>query len=482
MQASQIFFEKRDNMKKYLAALLVLIIVLTFTACFDSDQGNNETAGASDAPTAQQCAHQFGKWSVTREATCKLEGIQSRECELCGFFETGSLTQLPHVEEIDEAVAATCTTDGMTEGKHCSVCDTVIVKQNVIPAAHNFDAGIITKEPSCYEEGVKTLTCVECGVTNEKSIAKIAHGYDSGRISTQATCNSNGIKTYTCLTCDKSKTETIPKLGHLPNKDYVCSRCGEKCPVELSMTTTEKNNASAVHYISQRQIWHQDDEGRYVLVFSLLDKNEKELSAPAVVEIKIQNDKGEVVYTAIRTVKSSDFTTWYYNNGSVKKYQATIYIYDNELSEGLVDDGDIYFTVYNSGYFSFSESTLSVSGLPVKPTTIILPTLPTTIHDYNYNGKIDSSVKITSITYEISGDDAHIYFTGEKIYDADGSGYSQSCKVGWKLYDEDGYTVASGTFYSTSIAVGEKFRNEKVNAWNVIEPGKTYTLVIMNVD
>ena len=39
-----------------------------------------------------------------------------------------------HTVVIDESVAATATTDGLTEGSHCSVCGETIIAQEVIPA------------------------------------------------------------------------------------------------------------------------------------------------------------------------------------------------------------------------------------------------------------------------------------------------------------------------------------------------------------
>ena len=455
-------------MKKYAVFIFVVLLLLTLLGC-------RETI------TSNECSHSFGMWSVTKEASCANNGVQSRVCEKCGYTDTQPLSSYGHTEVIDTAVQATCTTDGKTEGKHCSVCNAIIVAQTTIPSTHNYDNGKISTPTSCKAEGIKEYTCNSCGNIKTEAIPKTNHDYNSGAVTTSATCESAGVKTYTCNVCGSTKTETIEKLDHAPNSNYICTRCGKKCPVELKMSSSEIAEAKKVNWISNREIDDLEDEKQFRLMFSLKDSSEKYLKVPVIVEIKIENDNGEVVYNATKIVKASDYGGW--TNAYGKEWTAAaIYIKYSEIASGTTEGGKVTFTVYND-YVSFDPTTLTIyDNLPLKPTTIILPTLPDTIHRYNWDDRIDSSCKITNITYEISGDDLYLYFTGEKTYDAEGNKYSQSCVVGWKLYDADGYVVDSGTFYSPNMAVGEKFKNEKEYAWDVIIPGETYILKISNVD
>ncbi len=68
-----------------------------------------------------------------------------------------------HTEVVDEAVAATCTKKGLTEGKHCSVCNLVLIAQEEVDAlGHDLGKWETIEEPTYTEEGAKRRTCSRC--------------------------------------------------------------------------------------------------------------------------------------------------------------------------------------------------------------------------------------------------------------------------------------------------------------------------------
>lgn len=80
-----------------------------------------------------------------------------------------------HTIVVDKAVAATCTHTGLTEGKHCSVCGEVLVKQEVIAATgHRWDGGTVTKPATVSSTGIRTYTCNICGARKNEEIPKLA--------------------------------------------------------------------------------------------------------------------------------------------------------------------------------------------------------------------------------------------------------------------------------------------------------------------
>ncbi|MDD6643669.1 MAG: S-layer homology domain-containing protein [Firmicutes bacterium] len=89
--------------------------------------------------------HDFGEWTQTKAPTCTETGEEKRTCSRCDAFETRELEAAGHSEVVDAAVPATCTENGKTEGKHCTVCGTVIVAQEAVTAlGHSYKDGVCT--------------------------------------------------------------------------------------------------------------------------------------------------------------------------------------------------------------------------------------------------------------------------------------------------------------------------------------------------
>ncbi len=224
--------------------------------------------------------------------TCTERGYTEYTCA-CGnsTYTKDFVDSLGHKECIDEAVRATCTTNGLTEGKHCSVCNQILLEQKIIEKTqHGYDNGEITAVATCSTDGCRTYTCKECGYRHSVSVNKLGHTFDNGKISpnsctatyvcttcgftrTEAvkspvhayndgkitkepTCSATGIKTYTCTKYGSTRTETVQKLEHTYDEGkivkastcttngtmlYTCTVCGTKKTSSLPKSACTPN-------------------------------------------------------------------------------------------------------------------------------------------------------------------------------------------------------------------------------------------------
>jgi len=94
----------------------------------------------------------------------------------------------------------------------------VIFVDEVSDHVHTYDEGVVTKEPTCTEDGVKTFTCTtaDCGETVTVDIPAIGHSMGQWTTTKAATCTEGGIAESECTnaSCDYKDTMTLSALGH----------------------------------------------------------------------------------------------------------------------------------------------------------------------------------------------------------------------------------------------------------------------------
>ena len=187
----------------------------------NTDSSNNEYGFrvVSVTDSIECTIHTFGDWVITEEATCTAEGTQTRTCSVCGTVETQTIAALGHTEVIDKAVAATCTKTGLTEGKHCSVCNTVIKAQEVVPAKGHTEVIDKAVAATCTKTGLtEGKHCAVCGLifTEQKTVPAKGHTEVVDR-AVPATCTETGLtEGKHCAVCGLifTEQETVPAKGH----------------------------------------------------------------------------------------------------------------------------------------------------------------------------------------------------------------------------------------------------------------------------
>ena len=195
----------------------------------------------TEQKTVKATGHDWDEGKITKAATCEEKGVKTYTCRTCKKTRTEDVPALGHQAVTDAAVAATCETDGKTEGSHCSVCGKVLVKQETVKATGHKPVTDAAVAATCETDGkTEGSHCSVCGkvLTEQKTIPAFGHTWDTGKITKEAACETKGVKTYTCEACKKTRTEEIPALVHKFGEWVTTSRADVLSPAKQTRTCT----------------------------------------------------------------------------------------------------------------------------------------------------------------------------------------------------------------------------------------------------
>ena len=167
-------------------------------------------------------------WAVVTEAvaaTCTAKGkTEGRECTVCGAKDPARETDMiPHTEvTFEKAVSPTCTANGLTESKKCSVCGTVTQEQTVVKATGHNIVDVPAVAPTCTKKGLTAgRACSKCDYVEvaQTEVPALGHKYGDDGICTNDGCNQCiHCKTDPC-SCVTPGTSTLKIYVNLYTAD-----------------------------------------------------------------------------------------------------------------------------------------------------------------------------------------------------------------------------------------------------------------------
>ena len=169
-------------------------------------------------------ASHFTSHSPNRVEAEMSEAEKAKYGDIASVHNWSSVRQEPNCGK-DGYIEYTCMVD------HCGT-----TFRHTLPATgqHTWNEGVVTKEPTCTELGVRTFTCTVCHNTRTEAIKALGHEYGEWVIDRDATCVEEGSKHRDCIRGDDTQTEAIPvskthTFGEwVITKEPTCTEKGER--------------------------------------------------------------------------------------------------------------------------------------------------------------------------------------------------------------------------------------------------------------
>ena len=187
----------------------------TTTQEVTTTQKKTEPPTTTEVPTTTKeettkHSHAFSKKIIN--PTCTENGYTTYTCSCGEKYDDDYTSAKGHTEVIDKAVEATCTAIGLTEGKHCSVCNVVLIEQQTIKSnGHNYEDWIIDNSANCDTDGTMHRKCYNCSYKETKTIPKLGHNKNT--LVSVEDINNTFFGNWTCDRCNSNFREKYEPIS-----------------------------------------------------------------------------------------------------------------------------------------------------------------------------------------------------------------------------------------------------------------------------
>ena len=360
----------------------------------DTDTGD-ETPDETTSPEPETVhTHVWGDWSTTKEATCTETGMSERTCA-CGESEQQSIDALGHTEVVDAAVAPTVTENGLTEGKHCSVCNEVLIQQETVPATGSLGLA--------YELNSNGTAYIVTGIgTCEDSVVYIPEVYNGLRVTEIARRAFYDCATMTEITIPASITTIGTQIFYKAENLHT---------VYYNSTYGSSDNP----FFSQSSVKKIVFGGKTVPGYILYDRT-------VAVDVVVSNNVTSIGGSAFEGCKGLNSIVI---PDSVTSIGSSAFSGCKGLKDVYITDVEAWLNISFDGYYSHpncygSLHILDENGKEV--TDLVIPNSVTRIDEYAFNNCTGLTSIVIPDSVKSIGDDAFLGCNGAlTIYGAKGS-------------------------------------------------------------
>ena len=337
--------------------------------------------------------HNFGEWSVTKNATCTEDGVKTRYCD-CGEKQSDVMPATGHSyidsvcincgdvkesleckhENLDilSAKEPTCTETGLTEGIICLDCEKTIKQQETVNVLGHDEYTYTEKDENCKLFTVIACNRIDCDYIRRIDTGKLEHTH-SGVVTENtipATCYSEGSyeTVVYCADCSielERAKHTVPMVSHAPASAVDENVIDSTCFAEGKKDLVVYCSVSECHKELERNIVAIDKKQHTPANAVEENRIEPTYEADGSYEMVVYCSVGKCHAELERTKHTIDMLV--HNPGSV--------VIENNVSATCTKSGSYDEVVYclddYCGHKELSRKTITVEKLPHTKSTAV---------------------------------------------------------------------------------------------------------------